>query len=118
MGATISTAGKAMNQLEYHALNQTADKSAEIPTAEIVDTPEITADMIIDKKKPKAIGAKRAGIMARLSIHHMTWQSIARIRVATQWTYATLEYVALPQVYRGIDPRSGERGCRGQCPPS
>jgi hypothetical protein len=59
-----------MIQLEDQAVNQTPGRSAERPTAEIVETPEITADINMDKKNPKAIGAKRAGIMATPSIHH------------------------------------------------
>lgn len=63
IGATTKTAGKAMIQLEHHALNQIPGSSAVNPTAVMVETPDITADMIIDRKKPKAIGARRAGIM-------------------------------------------------------
>lgn len=64
IGATTSTAGKAMIQLEYHARNHTPGRSAVSPMADMVDTPEITADMIIDRKNPKAMGAKRGGITA------------------------------------------------------
>lgn len=63
MGATINTAGKATTQLEYHALNQIPSKADVMPIADTVETPEITADIIIDRKNPKTIGAKRAGIM-------------------------------------------------------
>lgn len=53
IGATISTAGNATIQLEYHARNHVAGRSPDSPTAEIVETPEIIVDMIIDKKKPE-----------------------------------------------------------------
>ena len=38
------------------------ERMAPAPMAEMVETPEISPDMISDKKKPKAMGAKRAGI--------------------------------------------------------
>ena len=57
MGATIRTEGKATSQLDNHAFNQMLDKTAPAPRAEMVETPEMSPDMISDRKKPKAMGA-------------------------------------------------------------
>lgn len=77
IGATIRTAGNATIQLEYHARNHVAGKSSVTPTVEFVETPEMIADMIIDKKNPKTNGAKRAGIIRAPLIRHKTLQSTA-----------------------------------------
>ena len=57
MGATIRTEGKATTQLDSQAFTQMPDKTAPTPMAEMVETPEISPDMISDRKKPKAMGA-------------------------------------------------------------
>ena len=56
-GATTRTDGNATIQLLIHARAQIIGSAEDKPTADNVTTPEITADMIIDKTKPKTMGA-------------------------------------------------------------
>lgn len=103
IGATISTAGNATIQLEYHARNHVAGRSPDSPTAEIVETPEIIVDMIIDKKNPNTNGAKRAGITRLPLIRHKTIQSTAYTLLALQWICAISPHADDRVRYRGTD---------------
>ena len=63
IGATTKTAGKATAQLVIHDPNQWPGNSASTPKARHVAIPETMADIMPDRKKPKTMGANRAGII-------------------------------------------------------
>lgn len=51
-----------MTQLLIQASAQMPGRAADSPTADRVATPEMIADMIIDRQNPNTSGAKRCGI--------------------------------------------------------
>ena len=63
MGATTRTAGNAMAQDASQFDIQTLKRPSTSPNARNVETPDTRSDMRQERKKPKTIGEKRAGIM-------------------------------------------------------
>lgn len=90
-----------MIQLEYHAWNHVAGNADVNPSAVIVETPEITADMMIDTTKAKATGARRIGIIVAPLIHYRMSRSNAYIRTVWQQPRAIGLHEKAGRGYRG-----------------